>query len=58
MSFTTKFITGDDDHGYMTECPCCGEWLGLDEIDLKKYNTVGEVSVECYECCTIFYLGK
>lgn len=58
MSFTTKFIIGDDDHGYLTECPCCGKLLELYEDDIEKFNKNGSVSIECYECSTIFYLEK
>lgn len=58
MSFTTKFIIGDDDHGYLTECPCCGEYLMLDDDELNQYNNYGTVSIECYNCSTIFYLEK
>ena len=60
MSYTTKFIIGDDDHGYLTKCPCCGcgEYLMLDDYELNQYNNYGTVSIECYNCSTIFYLEK
>lgn len=34
MSYTTTYLIEDDNHGSYTECPCCGEYLIVDEIDL------------------------
>lgn len=57
MSFTTKYLIGDDDHGYLTMCPCCDELLELYEEDIEKYKN-GSTPIECYSCYTIFYLEK
>jgi hypothetical protein len=58
MSFTTKFIIGDDDHGYITECPCCGEFIIVDGFDMREYEKEGKVYMECYNCERKFYLIK
>ncbi len=58
MSYTTTYLIEDDNHGSYTECPCCGEYLMIDEIELKSYHDNLSVPIECYECSTIFYLEK
>lgn len=44
--------------GHHIECPCCGEWINLDDIDMETYKKKGSIPIECYECSTIFYLEK
>jgi hypothetical protein len=58
MSYTTTHLIVDNNNIVWTECPCCGEYLILDDDELNQYNNCETVSIECYECSTIFYLEK
>lgn len=58
MSYATEHIIVDNKNIAWTECPCCGEYLMIDDDELKQYNNHKTVSIECYECSTIFYLEK
>jgi hypothetical protein len=58
MSYVTSHLINETEHNAWTECPCCGEYLMIDEIELQSYNNNLSVPIECYECNTIFYLEK
>jgi hypothetical protein len=58
MSYLTSHLINETEHNAWTECPCCGEYLEVDENELKEYHNDMSVPIQCYECNTIFYLEK
>ena len=52
MSYVTSHLINETEHNAWTECPCCGEYLEVDENELKEYHNDMSVPIQCYECTT------
>ena len=58
MSYVTSHLIVEPNNDTWTECPCCGEYIFVDDEELNQNYDYETVSLYCPECTTIFYLEK